>query len=126
MNCSSSIARVLLPLMLLSAGGMLGCGPTQSAALIRDAQVRLEAAKIAEAAKLAPFEYTAAESYLAKAKEEQGYSDYEVCIDFAQKAVRYATEAKNKALAVRSDGAPPNAPVAKPAPASTAAALETK
>ena len=85
------------------------CGPTQSTALIMDADVQLQAATTAEAEALAPYEWTAARQYLHKAREEQGYADYEVAIDFAEKARKYARDAKAKAMAAKAEGAPPNA-----------------
>ncbi len=113
MNCSvrrllagALAAGVALSALALSAG----CGPTQSTALILDADVQLQAARTADAPKLAPFEFTAAESYLHKAREEQGYSDFQEAIDFADKALKYAREAKEKAMAARAEGAVPPPP----------------
>jgi hypothetical protein len=94
----------------LLASLVLGCGPTQSTAIIMDAEVQLEAATTADAEKLAPYEWTGALAYLHKAREEQGYSDYEVAIDFAEKARKLAREAKSKAMAAKSEGALPNVP----------------
>lgn len=73
----------------------LGCGPIQSTSLIMDADVQLDAAKKADAPKFAPYEYTLADAYLNKAREEVGYADYEVAIDFAQKALDNAKKAKD-------------------------------
>lgn len=73
----------------------LGCGPVQSTSLIMDADVQLEASKKADAPKYAPYEYTLADAYLHKAREEVGYADYEVAIDFAQKALDNAKKAKD-------------------------------
>ena len=103
--------RAALSLCLLAA-----CGPTQSTALIMDADAQLEAARAADAAKLAPFEYTSAEAYLHKAREEQGYADFEVSIDFGHKAVRFGKEARAKAMAARNEGAIPTVPGVTPPP----------
>jgi hypothetical protein len=97
----------------LALGGALllalaACGPTQSTALIMEADVELEAARTADGNKYAPYEFTAAEAYLHKAREEQGYSDYEVSIDFGNKAVKFAKEAKAKAMASKSEGIAPS------------------
>lgn len=92
------------------------CGPTQSTALIIDADVELQAARTADASRLAPYEFTAAELYLHKAREEQGYSDFEQAIDFAQKALDNARSAKQKAMAAKSEGALPTGPEAPPPP----------
>jgi hypothetical protein len=82
------------------AGALAACGPVKSTANILDAEVQIQAARTAGADKLAPFEWTAANLYLAKAREEVGYSDYQAGVDFAVKASRYANEAREKAMAV--------------------------
>lgn len=90
-------ARTLLGLGWVAS--LWACGPVQSTALLMDADVQLEAARVADAPKLAPYEYTAAEAYARKAREEQSYSGYDLAIDFARKAVKLASEAKQKAMA---------------------------
>ncbi len=92
------------------AAGVAGCGPIQSTAFIVDADVQLEAARAADAARLAPYEFTSAEAYLHKAREEVGYADYEVAIDFAGKGAKFAREAKEKSMAAKAEGALPAAP----------------
>jgi hypothetical protein len=89
--------------------GLLGsaCGPMQSTAYLLDADVQIQSAKTAGADKVAPYEWTAANLYLHKAREEVGYSDYGVAVDFAQKASKYANEARAKAMALKRDEAPP-------------------
>jgi len=77
-----------------------GCGPVQSTAYLLDADVQIEAARTAQADKYAPYEWTAANLYLHKAREEVGYSDFEVAVDFAQKASKYANEARDKAMTI--------------------------
>ena len=101
----------LLPILgfLVASLGLSGCGPTRSTSLIMDADVQLHAARTADAPNLAPFEYTAAEAYLKKAREEQGYANFDISIDFAEKALKYATEAKEKSMAAKSEGAVPGA-----------------
>lgn len=83
------IQSVALYWVLLS-----GCGPIQSTSLIVDAQAELAAARTVEAATHAPFEFTAAEVYLDKAKEEQSYAEFEVAVRFAQKALSCARVAR--------------------------------
>ena len=100
----------------LSGLGLTACGPTQSTALIMDADVQVESARAADAPKLSPFEYTSAEAYLHKAREEQGYSDFEVSIDYGRKAVKFATEARQKSMAARAEGALPTVPTLPPPP----------
>ena len=90
--------RVAIAALALAALGLTGCGPIQSTSLILDADTQLEAARAADGPKFAPYEYTLADAYLHKAREEQGYADYEVCIDFAQKALDNAKKAKDIAV----------------------------
>jgi hypothetical protein len=62
-----------------------------------DAETMLEAARVAQAEKLAPYEWTTANLYLHKAKEEVGYSEFEQAVDYAKKAVDFATKAHDGA-----------------------------
>ncbi len=93
--------RAVVPFALLLLGGV-ACGPVQSSTLLVDAAAELAAADTAEAKELAPFEYTAAEAYLHKAREEQSYADFELAVDFARKSracarvARMIAEAKTK------------------------------
>ncbi len=77
--------------MLLFA---VGCGPITSTTAIADATVALEAAEAANAEKFAVYEYTMAQECLRKAKEEEGYSEYQPAIDLAKKARKFAEKAK--------------------------------
>lgn len=99
--------------LLALVGVTSACGPIRSTAYLLDADVALEAARTAEAERYAPYEFTAARLYLEKAREEVGYSDFEVALDFAQKASRFANEAREKALATaenESASPPPPSP----------------
>ncbi|XXF80232.1 DUF4398 domain-containing protein [Myxococcaceae bacterium GXIMD 01537] len=80
------------------------CGPVKSTANLLDAEVQIQAARTAGAEKLSPYEWTAANLYLHKAREEVGYSDYQSGVDFAVKASRYANEAREKAMAAAAEG----------------------
>ncbi len=98
-------------------GVLAGCGPLQSTAYLLDADVQLEAARTAQADKYAPYEWTAANLYLHKAREEVGYSDFEIALDFAQKASKFANEARQRAMASTKRGddlAAPPTPVPSP------------
>lgn len=81
-----------------------------------DADVQMEAARTAGADKYAPYEFTAAKLYLHKAREEVGFSDYEIAVELAKKATKYASEARDKATAAtKSEGlAPPPLPSQTP------------
>lgn len=82
-----------------------------------DAETMLEAARTAQAERLSPYEWTAANLYLHKSKEEVGYADFEQAVDYAKKAVEFATKARDGAVkAVRRTEPPPDepAPAARP------------
>lgn len=72
------------------------CGPIQSGSLIVDAQAELTAAQTAQGSQHAPFEYTAAEEYLHKAREEQSYAEFERAVVFARKSRDCARVARAK------------------------------
>jgi hypothetical protein len=65
--------------------------------VILSAQAELDGAKAAEAESYAVYEYTAAEAYLHKAREEQGYADFGPAIDFASKAEAFAKQGQVRA-----------------------------
>lgn len=75
----------------------MGCGPVRSTAEISSAEAAVERARIAEAHTKAPYEYYSAKSYLRKAREEWGYSDFEAAKDYAAEAKRSADAALLKA-----------------------------
>ena len=89
----------LLAVAVLAGTTLVACGPVQSTAFLLDADVQLSAARTAGADRYAPYEWTAANLYLHKAREEIGYSDFEVALDFAQKASKFATQAREHSLA---------------------------
>jgi hypothetical protein len=101
-----------------------GCGPIESTAVIADASVALAGAKTAEGEKYAPYEYVSAELYLEKAREERGYADFEIAIDYARKARDFARQAQAKALkavrqGVEDAGAPAIVPLESDTPGGT-------
>ena len=96
------MSRYLLAVVALL--GFAACGPVQSTAHLLDADVQLEAARTAQADKLAPYEWTAANLYLHKAREEVGYADFEQAVTYAQKASKFANAARDVAMkAVKKD-----------------------
>ena len=99
------IARALTVFGVLAA--VSACGPVQSTALLLDAEVQIEAARTAQAERYAPYEWTAANLYHRKAKEEVGYSDYEQAVDFAQKAQKFAVQARENAQKATRKDEPP-------------------
>ena len=93
------LARIWLFSPILVFALTLGCGPITSMGVIKDARTAITSAKIAGAEKGAPYEYFSAVEHLHKAREEQGYSDYQAAIDLAQKAIKFADTARAKASA---------------------------
>jgi hypothetical protein len=79
-----------------------GCGPILSASFVVDAEAKLAAAKASQADTNAIYEYTAAEQYLQKAREELGYADYGPAIDYAFKAADLAQQGAERAREIRS------------------------
>ena len=95
--------RALIPGLILGVviglGLALGaCGPVESTSLIVQADTALHNAKTAGADQKSPYEYTAAEQYLHKAREEWGHSDFECSVDFATKARDLGIKARENAL----------------------------
>ncbi len=102
------LARYLVISSAVVAG--LSCGPVQSTAYLVDAETMLEAAKTAQAEKLAPYEWTSANLYWHKAKEEVGYSEFEQAVDYAKKAVDFASRARDSAIKGAKRAEPAGAP----------------
>ena len=98
--------------VLAAAGLLAGCGPIESVAVIDDAQVALTGAKAANGDRYAPYEYTSAELYLDKAREERGHAEYQQAIGYARQAREMAREAESKSMkATQQRGTtPPTAP----------------
>lgn len=92
-----------LPLVALGLG-LTACGPVQSTAYLLDAEVQIEAARTANAPKLAPYEWTSARLYIHKARQEVAYSNFEQGVAFAQKASKFANEAKAHAMEATQKG----------------------
>ena len=90
---------VLTSLSLTVVVLVSGCGPIE---YINQVGVKaagaVSAAKLAQADRYAPYEYTAAEEYLHKAREEAAYAEYEDAIEFGRKAEELAD--KGRAIAV--------------------------
>ena len=89
--------RVLTALPLVAA--LAACGPIRSTSSLIAADVELEAARSAGAQKTAAYEYTAAETYLHQARVMAGAAQYQASQEYADKAFKFAQEAKKKAIA---------------------------
>ena len=82
-----------LPMRIISIVGLIafsGCGPVLSVSGIANAQQSIELARLHQAEQQAPYEYHLAVEYWKKAKEEQGYSQYETSVKFANQAELFA------------------------------------
>jgi len=71
---------------------------------IMNANLALSAAQTAGAKQHATYEYTVANEYLKKAREEHGYSAFRAAEVYAEKAIDYAVRAQKKSSAVSSAG----------------------
>ena len=95
-------------------GGLLlslaGCGPITATTTIAQATVAIEAAEGAQAKTFAVYEYTSATEYLRKAREEEGFSDFQQAIDYAKQAREFAEQAKVAAMNSEARGLPPAQP----------------
>jgi hypothetical protein len=90
------IAMLATPIV---AGGLGGCGPVEYINQVSfKAASALAAAKEAQADRYAPYEYTAAEAYLHKAREEAAYAQYQDSIEYGRKAEEQAHKARAIAL----------------------------
>lgn len=89
--------RLLLAILALSA--LAGCGPIQSTSRLMDADVAIEAARVAGAPQTSTYEFTLAEAYLYKAREVAGYAQYEAANRYSARARDYGNEAKKNAMA---------------------------
>ena len=82
---------MLAPLMV----ALLGCGPVEYINQVGNkAASAVSAAKLASAERYAPYEYTAAEEYLHKAREEAGHAEYQDAIEYGRKAEELANRAR--------------------------------
>ena len=109
MNRSFRWLRVAVVSMVVMIGS--GCGASMSTYLILKAQYELDGAEAAEAEKYAPYEYTAANLYLDKAREEQGYADFGASIKYAWKAEELAIQGRERSNEVKArETAPLEAP----------------
>jgi hypothetical protein len=90
------LVLALLPTVL----GTSGCGPIEYINQVGSkAASAVSAAKLASADRYAPYEYTAAEEYLRKAREEAGHAEYQDAIDYGRKSEELANKARAIAVA---------------------------
>ena len=77
-----------------------GCGPIEYINQVGNkAASAVSAAKLAQADRYAPYEYTAAEEYLHKAREEAGHAEYQDAIEYGRRSEDLANRARAIAVA---------------------------
>lgn len=76
--------------MLIAASVLAACGPSKSTTSIIKARSAIRRAEAAEAQKKHPYELALAREYYVKAKEEAGYSKYEMAEKLAKQAIAFA------------------------------------
>ena len=85
---------------------LLGCGPVEYISQVGNkAASAVSAAKLAQADRYAPYEFTAAEEYLHKAREEAGYAEYQDAIEFGRKSEDLANRARAIAVSKQAEAA---------------------
>lgn len=129
-HLGASPRELLIVLAVVGASvlGLAGCGPITATTTIAKATVAVEGAAGAQAEQFALYEYTSAQEFLLKAREEEGFSDFQAAIDYANRAREFAEKAKNRAMTNPKRGLPamrpapvpvapvPVAPIPAPAP----------
>lgn len=95
----------------------VGCGPITATTAIAEATVAIEAAKGAQADQFAKYEFNRARAHLWKAKEEEGYSDFQDAITLARESKVFAEKAKARSMNRQESAANPRR---RPAPAAPA------
>jgi len=86
--------------VVLALAPLMGCGPVEYISQVGNkAASAVSSAKLAQADRYAPYEYTATEEYLHKAREEAGYAEYQDAIEYGRKSEELANRARALAVA---------------------------
>lgn len=96
-----------LSLGVLIGGLAIGCGPITAHQSIRQATISVEAARAAQADRYAVYEFVSSVEFLKKARELEGYSEFQDAVNLAKTAAEYADKAKTRALNNPSRGLSP-------------------
>ena len=108
--------------LLAGVGLATACGPIEYGNQVSGKAARaVAAAKQAGAERYAPYEYTSAVEYLHKAREEGGYAEYQVAIDYGRQAEDFAIKARAISDEAAARGGEAPAPAAPPVAAPPAA-----
>jgi hypothetical protein len=105
LGSASALASALaVAVALLVIATTAGCGPIEYISQVGNkAASAVSAAKLAQADRYAPYEFTAAEEYLHKAREEGGYAQYEDAIEYGRRSEDLANRARAIAIARQSE-----------------------
>jgi len=126
MHVRTLVSPAVLVLCCFVASALSSCGPVNSNAAIQQAEKRLAEARetgVQNTKYKAGYHYLRAELYLHKAKEEEGYAEFQHAVAFANQAEReakYAIEQMDQEK--RSKAADEKRSTAKPAPKKAAPA----
>jgi hypothetical protein len=86
--------------VILALAPLTACGPVEYISQVGNkAASAVSSAKLAQADRYAPYEYTAAEEYLHKAREEAGYAEYQDAIEYGRRSEELADRARAIAVA---------------------------
>jgi hypothetical protein len=86
--------------VILALAPLTACGPVEYISQVGNrASSAVSSAKLAQADRYAPYEYTAAEEYLHKAREEAGYAEYQDAIEYGRRSEELANRARAIAVA---------------------------
>lgn len=83
---------------LVAALTLTACGPITAHQAIRKATISVEAARAAQADRYAVYELVSAVEFLKKAREMEGYSNFQDAADLALIAAEYGDKAKTRAI----------------------------
>lgn len=107
--------------MTLAGSTLVGCTAIRGTVHLAKAEQAYGLSQDADAETWAPYPYTMAESFMLKAREEWGYSDYGPAEDFSKLALEWSVKAKNQADTADKTQPPPTFELLKKARVTSAA-----
>ena len=94
------MVRMGAPIVIVIVAALLvvgACGPVTSTRYLNQAEIAIEQARLEDAEEFATYEYVSALAYYSKAQEEWGYSDYQHAEAYAERALDFARQARQRA-----------------------------
>jgi hypothetical protein len=107
--------------MTMAGTTLVGCTAIRGTVHLAKAEQAYALANDADAETWAPYPHTMAESFMLKAREEWGYSDFGPAEDFSKLALEWSTKAAKQADAADKTQPPPTFELLKKGPAISAA-----